>query len=110
MIVASVRMVISPEERQKVADLIRPIIEPTLVQPGCAGCRIYQDFNNQNILTYEEVWQNQETLERHLCSEMYENILAAIDLASQEPEIHFNTVSYSGGFEVICAARRSERM
>ena len=106
MIVASVRMVVSPEERQHVADLIRPIIEPTLVQPGCAGCRIYQDFNDEDVLTYEEVWQSQETLERHLRSEMFENILAAIDLATQPPEIHFNTVSRSDGFEVIYAARK----
>ena len=110
MVVASVRMVVSPEARQHDADLIRPIIEPTLVQPGCVSCRLYQDVNNEDNLTYEEVCHSQEMLDRHLRSERYEHILAAMDLASQLPEIHFNAISHSGGVEVICAARNVKDM
>ena len=105
MVVSMVKMVVSPEKRQHVVNLIRPIIEPTLVQPGCVSCHLYQDVNDDDLLTFEEVWQDQEMLERHLRSESYEHVLAAIDLASQPPEIHFDTVSHSGGFEVIWEAR-----
>lgn len=110
MIVASVRMGVAPERRQQVVDLIRPILEPTLVQPGCFSCRIYQDFNNENLLTYEEVWHSQEMLDRHIRSDLYENVLAAIDLAGQAPEIHFNTIAHSGGVEVIYEARHVNEM
>ena len=105
MVITMVTMVVSPERRQYVEDLIRPIIEPTLVQSGCVSCHLYQDVTNDEILTFEEVWQSQEALNRHLRSESYENILAAMDLASQPPEVHFNTIAHSDGVEVICAAR-----
>jgi quinol monooxygenase YgiN len=108
MVVASVKIVVSPDKRQKVVNLLRPIIEPTLVQPGCLSCRIYQDVNDEDILTYEEIWHDQEKLDRHIRSESYENILAAMDLASRPPKIHFNTIAHSGGVEVIYAARRVE--
>lgn len=108
MIVASIKMVVSPEKRQKVVNLIRPIIEPTLVQPGCLSCRIYQDANSEDLLIYEEIWQDQEMLDQHIRSESYENILAAMDLASQSPKIHFNTIAHSDGIEVIYAARKVE--
>ncbi len=107
MIVATVRMAVSPEKRQQIVDLIRPIIEPTFIQSGCFSCRMYQDVNDGNMLTYEEVWQSQEMLNQHLCSEIYENILAAIDLVEAHPAIRFNTVLHSGGIEMIGGARRN---
>ena len=110
MIVATVRMAVAPEKRQQVIDLIRPTLEPTLIQSGCFSCRMYQDISDENILTYEEIWQSQEMLERHLRSESYENILAAIDLAKEPPEIRFNNVSHSSGIEVIGIARHIEDM
>ena len=109
MIITTVRIAVSPEKRQMVVDLIRPIIEPTLVQSGCLSCRFYQDVTDANSLTYEEVWHSQEMLDRHICSESYEHILAAIDLARQEPEIHFNTIFRSDGFEMIFGARHVEQ-
>jgi len=108
MVISMITMVVSPEQQQQVKDLIRPIVEPTLVQPGCFDCRLYQDVNDEKTLTYEEIWQNQEMLDRHIRSESYENILAAIDLASQPPEIRFDTISHSDGVEVIYAARKVE--
>jgi quinol monooxygenase YgiN len=103
-------MVVSSEKRQEVFDLIRPILEPTLIQPGCLSCRIYQDVTSEDLLMYEEIWQDQEMLDRHLRSERYEHILAAMDLASQPPKIHFNTIAYSDGIELIYAARKFENV
>ena len=106
MIIARVRMLVSSETRQKVIDLIHLIIEPTRVQPGCLSCRIYQDVNDEDVLTYEEVWQEQDMLDQHIRSERYENILAAMDLACHSPDISFNTIAHSDGVEVIYAARK----
>jgi hypothetical protein len=51
------------------------------------------------------MWQNEGDLERHLRSERYRDVLLVMEMALRHPEVRFNTVSASTGFETIEKAR-----
>ena len=106
MIIATLRIVTSPENHQEILQTLRSVLGPTQVQPGCISCRLYDnDVEDENALFLLEEWKTQEDLEQHLRSDDYRRILAAMELASQAPEITFNVVSHTQGMEVIHAVR-----
>jgi quinol monooxygenase YgiN len=76
------------------------------VDPGCIGCHVYQDLQEDCVLMFEEVWRSGEDLERHLRSDEYRNVLLLKEMALSPPEICFNTISGSVGLEAIEHARR----
>ena len=105
MITSSVKMILVPKKREIVLELIGLIIELTQVQPGCISCCVYQDVKNRNIIIYVEKWKRQVDLERHIRSPRYLNILSAIDISSEPPEICFDTITDTYGLEFIKAIR-----
>ena len=106
MIIVTVRLVVSPEQRNDVLEAGRLLLDRTQVQPGCISCRFYQDIKDPNALIFLEEWESQEDLNLHMLSEEHRTILALIDMASEYPEIKFNTVSHCTGMEGIQAARQ----
>jgi quinol monooxygenase YgiN len=105
MITATLRVTVPADRRNEVLDLLRSVIEPTQVEPGCLSCRLYQDLENEEGLLFEEEWKTQADLDRHIRSDRYLKILAAIDMSSKPPEIRFNTIARTKGIEAIRAAR-----
>jgi len=101
MIVSNIRIATAPHERDKILEILRSVKGPTEVQPGCLGCCIYQDLQNEKTINYEEVWQSEENLENHIRSALYRNILAIIDMSAEPPSITFHTVLNTTGIELI---------
>ena len=72
---------------------------------GCISCRIYQDAQENRSLMFEEIWKNEEDLNRHIRSDEYRNVLLVVEMAVEKPEIRFETVSHVTGMETIERAR-----
>jgi hypothetical protein len=53
-----------------------------------------------------ERWDSEPEFERHIRSEIYRRILAALDFSSKPPEVVFDFVTTSKGMELIEALRR----
>jgi quinol monooxygenase YgiN len=88
----------------KRADVIRvfdSLIGPTSVQPGCISVKLYSDVNNDDDLMLIEEWNSQKDLERHIRSDDFRKILAVMDLAAKPPEISFQTISSTAGFDLV---------
>ena len=75
------------KNEEPVLEILFFVKGPTVIKGGCIGCGIYQDLQNDHIITYEKVWQNKENLYNHIRLALYRNLLAAIDMASEPPEI-----------------------
>jgi quinol monooxygenase YgiN len=88
LITATLRITVSKSKNADVMRLLRSLIGPTRVETGCLTCRLYQDVNSPNTLTWVEQWNSQEDLNKHLKSAQYNRILAALDMSDVEPEIH----------------------
>ena len=106
MILSTIRMKIPPKKRNEALKILRSTAEQCKVHSGCLGCHIYEDLQEDNVLTFEEMWRSEEDLERHLRSKEYRNVLLVMEMALKHPEVRFNTVSTSTGIETIEKARR----
>jgi quinol monooxygenase YgiN len=105
MILANIRMKISPQKRGEVLRILRSTVEGDKILPGCLSCRIYEDLQEDNVIMFEEMWSSEEELEQHLRSDEYRRVLLALEMALQHPEVRFNHVSRSSGIETIEKAR-----
>ena len=107
MIVGTLRILPLLERRAEVLEILQAIQGPVLAQPGCAGCTIYEEQGPERAVVLVESWESDDALERHLRSEAYRLILGAIELSGGPPEVCFDSVSATGGMDLIERARHS---
>lgn len=105
MITATLRINASEAKKAEIIRLLRSLIEPTRVETGCLGCRLYQEVNDGNALSWVEEWKTQQNLEQHLKSAQYAKILAALEMSDAQPEVRFDTVAETHGIQLIAEAR-----
>ena len=105
MIQSTIRMVIPANKRGEALKILSTIAEQCRFYPGCISSNIYGDLEEENVIMIEEMWRDQENLERHLRSEEYLNLLLVLEMSLKQPEIRFDTISSSTGIETIEKAR-----
>jgi quinol monooxygenase YgiN len=105
MVISTLRIVTTPQSRAKVVRTLTAQFGPTRLQQGCLRCDLYQDVENPEAITLVEEWQSQADLDIRLRSEDYRAVLAAIELAQEQPVIHFDTVTRRAGLEIVESAR-----
>jgi len=108
MIHSTLRIVTEQEKREDAFAILRSMAERTRVESGCLSCRVYRDAQENGSLMFEELWKNEEDLNRHIRSDEYRNILLVVEMAIEKPEVRFETVSHVTGMETIEKARASE--
>lgn len=97
MIVCTLRLLLSETDRRKVLASLQPLLGATRVQPGCRACTLLFDAEDPQRLVLWEEWDTQDQLDRHLRSEDYRLVIAAIDLSQEAPQMRFDTVATRGG-------------
>ncbi len=107
MINGTIKILPLPERRAEVLEILQTIQGPVLAQPGCAACNIYDEQGLERAVVLVESWDTQEALDRHLRSEAYRLILAAVELSHGRPEVRFDHVSATEGMELITRTRNS---
>jgi len=105
MIEATIRMTVPAEKRKEVLQTIRAILGPIRLERGCISCNCYVDVEDESILFIEEEWKTRDDLENHLRSDRFGVLNGAMRLLRAEPDIRFNTISFTAGPEAIKAAR-----
>jgi quinol monooxygenase YgiN len=105
MIHSKVTMVLPGDRVGEAVAVLGPMAERTRAERGCLGCQLHRDVLEENVLTLEESWANEADLERHLRSQDYRQLLLIMELAKVPPEVSFDTVSNTTGFETIQKAR-----
>ena len=93
------------KQREAVLDLLRSVVEPIRVEPGCLGCYLCLVLDDPGTILLVYEWQSDQDLTRHLRTRRYGRILAAIELSQAEPQVEFMTVARKEGLEVIEKAR-----
>ena len=109
MIAASLRLVVPEKRKAEVLKSLRSLLGPTSAQAGCAGCGIYRDALDDGIYLYVEEWGSREQLERHIRSDLYLRLLAVMEIAVEQPEVRYDTVSERQGFELVEAIRGNRK-
>ena len=105
MIQATITMTIPPQQSGEALRIFKSITEQCLDEPGCLSCHIYGDLQEKNVFMLKEVWRSEEDLDLHLRSDEFRNLLLILEMALEQPEIRFDTISRSTGIETIEKAR-----
>ena len=101
MVHSSIRITIPSNKRIEAQKILMSLAERTRVESGCINCNIYQGIDDTNIIMIDQLWQSNEDLERHLRSDDYLKLLLIVEMALKKPEIRFDTISNSTGFDTI---------
>ncbi len=109
MILATIRMMIPPQRRGQVSKTLKSMVREAGIQPGCLSSRLYHDENEETVFMCDQIWRNQDDLNLYLRSEDCRRMLLVMELASEQPEIKFQTISEPAGIEVIEKARGTTR-
>jgi quinol monooxygenase YgiN len=105
MVISTLRILTALKSRAEVIRTLAAQLGPIRVQPGCLRCDLYRDVEDPGAITLVEEWESQAELDLRLRSEEYRAVLAAIELAQEQPVIHFDTVIRRGGLEIVASAR-----
>ena len=109
MILATIRMVIPSRKSGEVLKTLRSMAAQCSAEPGCLSCHIYGDLQKKDVLMLEEIWRSRKELDLHLRSDEFRNVLLVLEMALEDPEIRFGTISSSTGIETIEEARGCTR-
>ena len=101
MIIATLRMSVPPEKKDDILRTLRIVTGPTRAQLSCISCIIYQDVEDENVVSFVQEWESWEALDEYIRSDIYRKILAVMELANQPPEIKFITAVKTEGLELI---------
>jgi len=101
MILSTIRMVIPAKKHNEVIKILRSIALKTRDESGCLGCCIYRDVEDNNVFMFQQHWKSEESLNLHVCSVYYLNILLILEMSIKQPEVRFETISDSTGIETI---------
>ena len=105
MVLSTIRMKIPTKKHAEILRILKAIAEQNRVRRGCLGCQIYKDAEEDNVIMYEEMWRSEEELKSRLQSSEYNKLLLVAEMALQNPEIRFNTITRQSGLETIEKAR-----
>jgi quinol monooxygenase YgiN len=103
MISFSLRLVVPSTRRRELLESVEALLPAIRVQPDCITARLHIDAEDANVVTLVEQWNSRAALDRHLGSECSRVIVAAMELASEPPEVRFDSIRHIGGMEVFAA-------
>ncbi len=105
VVISTLRVFPSRDERRHVLAILRSVQGPTQAQPHCLSCRVYEEEGLEESVLYMERWDSEEDFERHVRSELYRRILAALEFSRKPPEVTFDFVSSTRGMDLIESLR-----
>jgi len=108
MILATLRMVMSPENFAEVLRILLRTAERTRVETGCDRYRVYQDAQETRAILLEAAWNSEEELDQYLRSDDFLEVLMVMEMAVEQPEIQFSTIAGVTGLERAMAARSKD--
>lgn len=109
MLIACVRIVPLPERRKDILEILRHAQSSVYLSTGCITCAIYEECDENSAILYLETWRSQKELHQHIQSPLYRQILIAMEMALELPEVRFHDVANSQGMELVETLRGCER-
>jgi quinol monooxygenase YgiN len=105
VVVSTLRLFPSREQHRNVLGVLRSVQGPIQAKPHCLTCRIFEEDDGEEAVLYIERWDSEQELERHIRSDVYRRILAAVELSRLPPEVSFHFVKETRGMDLIEALR-----
>jgi len=101
MTTCTLRMRFEPGVCDEALQVLRSLVGPVRSQPGCAQTLLMSDIQNDTVITWVSRWRSRGELDRHLQSNHFRRILAVMELASEPPELVFDSGTDSRSFDLV---------
>ena len=105
MIVFSIEIVAPDRVRTALLRTLGSVLEPTRVIPGCLSVRLFSDLDKRKSFLLVEEWESRDHFERNLDNTKINAIVAAIELSSEAPVVHIDTVERESGVDALALHR-----
>lgn len=109
MILSLLRIVPRSGKRDQVLEILQSVTGPALAEPGCAVCEIAIGTGDGSLLLVEE-WKSEADLARHLRSDLYDRVLAAVEEAASPPRLLFVDLRNARGLDLVREVRTGEEV
>jgi quinol monooxygenase YgiN len=81
------------------------ITDQTRQETGCKDCKVSQDFNNENIITLDQRWEQWPSLNNYFRSDHFTALLGAMKWLGRSYEIRINEGIPEEGMVAVKRAR-----
>ena len=105
MVRVTIRMLLPLQKYGEALKILKFVAGQSRILEGCISSLIYGDLEEMNVILIEEMWRDQESLDKHLRSEEYHTLLQVMEMALECPELRFDTIANSTGIETVEKAR-----
>jgi quinol monooxygenase YgiN len=105
LIVFSIEIVVADQVRTALLRTLGSILEPTRVAAGCLSVRLYSDLDKRKALVLVEEWESRDQFEHNLDTAKLNAIVGAIELSSEAPVVHLDTVERQEGVDTLALHR-----
>jgi quinol monooxygenase YgiN len=105
MIVVTVRVLVSPENRRELVQSVRSLLRNIQVQKGCLGSHLYCELGDEEALCLVEEWETREDLNNYFRSDHFAILFGAINLLKKSSGIEFKLLTPMAGIEAVELAR-----
>src|SRR5262247_3234737 len=105
MIVVTVRVLVSPENRRELVQTVRSLLRNIQGQKGCLGSHLYSELGDEDALCLIEEWETQEDLNNYFRSDDFAILFGAVNLLKKSSAIEFRLLTPMAGIEAVESAR-----
>ena len=105
MVRLTVTLVTSPSGAGLLLDAFRSLIGPTRLEPGCLGCRVWEEIDDDTTVRYAEEWASEADMRRRVLSGRFTSLLGVMEAAIEPPQIQFDFVTMTRGLDYVAEVR-----
>jgi quinol monooxygenase YgiN len=105
MVISTLRLFPSQEQRRDVLAALRSVQGPTRSLSHCLCCELLEEDGFEDAILYMQQWDSEEELHLHIQSDLYGRILGIAELSRIPPEFNFHYVKKSRQLDLIEALR-----
>ena len=98
---SAIRMLIPMDKQSEAIEILSGVSERVQFEPYCISSRLYRGVDEERAIMLEELWESGRDMLQHLKSDAFRRVLLVVEMAEESPDIQFDTITESGGVEVI---------
>ncbi len=100
-VVTTIRIPATPECVDDVIVALRSVVGPSLANRTCSECRVLRDEADEGFVVFYERWLSFAAFERHVRSDLYLRVLAAIDMAAEPPKVRIECMEHTWDLDLV---------
>jgi len=100
----------APERVDTAVQLLLSVVGQIEVKAGCRSCWVGRSVAEDSWINYREEWDSEKAFRRHVRSEEFHRVLAAMDLCDEEPRVMIGILKANCGIEFLRKLRSKLRV